>query len=119
MLAPHFDAAAANQTLPMPDTPLKMLPPRNPPPVVQVRHSTKHNIQGNSECSTKRQLSVDRWLKTTSDKELGRLVKYEAIDENTFTTITNLFHLIVRIDGVIVDANAPELLGDQVVNYQI
>ena len=119
MLAPHFHAAAIGQTLPMRETPMKMLPLRKPPPVVQIRQSTTECIQVNNNCTTKRKLDEDRWLKTTSDEELGRIITYESIDENTTAVNTNMLNLIVRIDGIIVNASKPEFVGSQVVHYQV
>lgn len=87
--------------------------------VVKMRHSNNHNLQIDNDCPTRRQLSIDRWLKTASDKGLGRLVEYKAIDENTSEIITNLHNLVVQTDnGVIVSSSAPELVGQQVVSYQ-
>ena len=116
MLAPRFDAATANQTLPIADTPPKMLPPHKPPPVVQMRHSTDHNVQ---DCPTRRQLSADRWWKTTSGKELGRQVEHEEMDEGTTAITTNLLNFVVQSDGVVVVSAMAELIGQQVVSYQI
>ena len=101
----------------MPDTPLKMLPARIPPPVRQMRASSKHNIRIDSRCITKRKLSEDCWLKTTSNIEVGPLVSYETTDEdNNLTVSTNLLNSItVRNDGILVSANVPELVGDGII----
>jgi hypothetical protein len=119
MLAPYFEAAAANQTLSMTDAPLKMLPSHKLPPVIQTRHSTKYNICFDNACTSKRKLTADKWTNTASGKNLGRLVRHEVIDESSIIVKTTLFDIVIRHDGVIMNTDLPQLFGDHVVMYEI
>lgn len=90
----RLEAAARGELLPSEPTPLKMLPLREPPPVVRA---TKKPSDGRIEHdSTIRRLFEDRWANDVPmNVRLGRILHERAIDENLYILGTTVGKIIV------------------------
>eukprot|EP00966_Prymnesium_polylepis_P079746 1847949-Prymnesium_polylepis.1 len=97
MLTASFDAVFLGQPEPQRPTPLKMLPPHNPPAI--ARSNATKTVAVDAGCSVSRFLMDDTLLvDDTAQVQLGRITRQEIVGSNMQRIVTTIGTYIVAPD---------------------